>query len=91
VTRVQRVPLDRARTVAPRGEVYVIPHRCKECRFCVDLCPREVLALSTDTNAKGYHYPVVAPGKEGACVHCEFCTLVCPEYAIFTVEAPQGP
>jgi Fe-S-cluster-containing hydrogenase component 2 len=24
---------------------------------------------------------------EEACVHCEFCTMVCPEFAIFTMES----
>jgi len=81
-----RAPLDRATAVVPRGVVYVIPSRCKECRFCIDFCPRDVLILSTETNAKGYRYAAVAPGKEDACVHCEFCSLVCPEYAIYTVE-----
>lgn len=37
-------------------------------------------------NAKGYHYPQVVVGKEEACVHCEFCTMICPEFAIFTLE-----
>jgi NAD-dependent dihydropyrimidine dehydrogenase PreA subunit len=26
---------------------------------------------------------------EDACVHCEFCMMVCPEFAIFTMEV-QG-
>ena len=82
--RSPRVPVDRASVTLPRGQVYVIPKRCKECRFCIDFCPMDVLALSTEANAKGYRYPVVAPGKEDSCVHCEFCSLVCPEYAIFT-------
>ncbi|MBI4589328.1 MAG: 4Fe-4S dicluster domain-containing protein [Candidatus Rokubacteria bacterium] len=88
--RSARVPLDRASVIVPAGRVYVIPQRCKECRFCIDFCPKDVLVTSTETNAKGYRYPVVAPGKEEACVHCEFCSLVCPEYAIFTVEGPRA-
>lgn len=87
--RSNRVPLDWRAAVLPRGQVYVIPSRCKECRFCVDFCPRDVLVLSPDTNAKGYHYPTIAPGKDEACIHCEFCSLVCPEYAIYTVEVPR--
>jgi 2-oxoglutarate ferredoxin oxidoreductase subunit delta len=88
--RSSRVPLDWLAVAVPRGQVYVIPGRCKECRFCVDFCPRDVLVLSTETNAKGYRYAVVAAGKEDACVHCEFCSLVCPEYAIYTVEVPRA-
>ena len=37
-------------------------------------------------NAKGYHYPAVAEGKEQDCVNCAFCKLVCPEFAIYTEE-----
>jgi 2-oxoglutarate ferredoxin oxidoreductase subunit delta len=84
--RTSRIPLDWRAMALPRGRVYVILSRCKECRFCVDFCPKDVLAISAETNAKGYHYPVVAPGQEDACIHCEFCSLVCPEYAIYTVE-----
>jgi 2-oxoglutarate ferredoxin oxidoreductase subunit delta len=77
--------LDRAHT--PRGEVHVIPERCKECGFCVGYCPEDVLAFSTESNAKGYHYPIIAPGQEQACVHCGFCNLICPELAIYTTDA----
>lgn len=80
----QPIDLDRLRT--PHGQVYLIPERCKGCRMCVDFCPRQVLRVSTAINSKGYHYPEVAPGKEDACVHCQFCMMVCPEFAIFTVE-----
>jgi len=85
-----RIPLDWRTAAVPRGQVYVIPPRCKECRFCVDFCPKDVLVLSAETNAKGYHYPVVEQGKEAECVHCEFCSLICPEYAIYTVEVPRA-
>lgn len=88
--QTSRTPLDWTSAVVPRGRVYVIPSRCKECRFCVDFCPKDVLALSTETNAKGYRSPVVAPGKEDACIHCEFCSLVCPEYAIYTLEVARA-
>lgn len=80
--------LDRARV--PRGEVHVIPERCKECGFCVGFCPEQVLAFSEDTNARGYHYPVLAARRETACVHCGFCNLICPELAIYTVEVEGG-
>ena len=81
-----RTPLDLERMTVPRGQVFIIPERCKGCEICIRFCPQEVLQVSTGTNPKGYHYPEIAPGKEAACVHCQFCSLVCPEFAIFTLE-----
>lgn len=83
-----RRPIDEAawRARQPHGQVHLIPERCKGCRLCVEFCPQQVLTLSTAMNAKGYHFPVVAAGKRDACVACGFCTLVCPEFAIFATE-----
>lgn len=81
-----RQPIDAHRLHVPHGRVYLIPERCKGCRMCVDFCPREVLRVSTAINSNGYHYPEIAEGKEEACVHCQFCMMVCPEFAIFTIE-----
>jgi 2-oxoglutarate ferredoxin oxidoreductase subunit delta len=90
-TSTARTPLDRSfeQFAVPRGQVFIIPSRCKGCRFCIDFCPRDVLVDSADLNAKGYHYAVVAEGKEDDCVNCQFCTLVCPEFAIHTEEVGE--
>ncbi len=82
-----RTPLDLARVSIPRGRVHLIPERCKGCELCVRFCPQHVLEVSASINAKGYHYPAIAAGKETACVNCEFCSLVCPEFAIYTLPA----
>ena len=69
-----------------RGKVTVIKDRCKGCGYCIDNCPSGVLVASDDTNEKGYHYPVVVeepPFK--VCIACGFCTLICPEFAIYSV------
>lgn len=79
-----RIPLDIDEVKVPRGQVFILPERCKGCSICVEFCPCDVLELSENKNAKGYQYPEIISGKETACVHCEFCTLVCPEFAIFT-------
>ncbi len=81
-----RIPLDLSDIKIPKGQVHIIPERCKGCRICIQFCPKRVLQESELMNAKGYHYPEVVPGQEEACVHCEFCTMVCPEFAIFTLE-----
>lgn len=85
-----RRPLDLSKAVIPRGRVSVIPQRCKACNYCIEFCPKDVLVASRGINAKGYHYPEVAPGREEACIHCQFCSLVCPEFAIFTDPEPSS-
>lgn len=90
-TVLPRRPVDRANVSVPRGQVFVIAERCKGCRFCIEFCPKDVLQEAQEINAKGYHYPVVAAGKEDECGHCQFCTLVCPEFAIFTQERATLP
>ncbi len=75
----------------PRGQVYVLPERCKECGFCVQFCPEQVLSFSTGINAKGFHYPVVREDRAEACIDCGFCDLICPELAIYSREREPEP
>ena len=84
-----RTPVDLSTVTVPHGQVYVIPERCKECKLCIQFCPQDVLQESAESNSKDYHFPEVVPGKEDACVHCQFCTMVCPEFAIYTLEVMQ--
>ena len=85
-----RVPIDLSSARIPKGQVFIIPSRCKQCNFCIEFCPTDVLTYSKEFNEKGYHFPIVAEGKEDDCVHCRFCDLVCPELAIYTREAETG-
>lgn len=82
--RFWRTPLDATRIATVRGEVGIIEERCKGCAFCVEYCPRHVLVLSKRFNRKGYHPPEIA--ESGACVHCNLCEMICPEFAIFSWE-----
>lgn len=81
-----REPLNRQQARVPQGQLFLIPERCKGCGICIAFCPLKVLQLSKQTNAKGYYLPGIAAGKEHACVDCEFCSLVCPEFAIYAAE-----
>jgi 2-oxoglutarate ferredoxin oxidoreductase subunit delta len=69
-----------------QGQIYIIPERCKGCEFCWTFCPRDVLERSDEINSKGYHPPKVKEGMGGACVDCGTCSLICPEFAIYTVN-----
>jgi NAD-dependent dihydropyrimidine dehydrogenase PreA subunit len=68
------------------GRVFIIPERCKQCTYCWEYCPEDVLEISEALNRQGYHYPQVKRGKESACVNCGMCEWVCPDFAIYTVE-----
>jgi len=45
--------------------------RCKRCSICVDICPKNCLALKEEGIVQG----------EG-CIFCKMCELSCPEFAI---------
>lgn len=79
--RVWRRPFDRDTIQIPQGEIHILKERCKGCSFCVSYCPKEVMELSDEFNAKGYHLPVVRQAED--CVHCRLCEMLCPEFAIF--------
>ena len=79
-----RKPLDIDEVKIPHGEVHIIVDRCKGCAFCVEYCPKDVLVMSERFNRKGYHPPEVV--KEGECVNCNLCEMICPDYAIFCLE-----
>jgi 2-oxoglutarate ferredoxin oxidoreductase subunit delta len=83
---IVRVPLDIEDKKKPRGQLYIIPNRCKECTYCWEYCPEDVLGKSDVLNNKGYYYPTIVEGKETACVHCAMCSDICPDFAIFTEE-----
>lgn len=57
------------------------PERCKGCGFCVEFCPKHVLAMSTGRfNAKGYSF--AEPAQPEACLACSLCEMYCPDFAI---------
>lgn len=64
-----------------RGTVDVRIDTCKGCELCIEACPQDSLAMSSDINALGYHYAVLIKDN---CTGCVNCALVCPE-AIITV------
>lgn len=72
----------------PRRLPEVIEARCKGCGYCIQFCPKDVLAFSGRFNAKGYYIPVnQLPEK---CHGCGMCEMVCPDFAIFLVEDEEA-
>jgi 2-oxoglutarate ferredoxin oxidoreductase subunit delta len=58
--------------------VYVFKKWCKGCNICVELCPKQTLALGADVK--------VFQAKPDDCTRCGMCELRCPDFAIFVVD-----
>ena len=60
-----------------RGHVVIDTEACKGCDLCIDACPPKVLVMTTHTvNARGYRYPLLAPG----CTGRKACSQICPDF-----------
>jgi 2-oxoglutarate ferredoxin oxidoreductase subunit delta len=79
-----RTPLDSDEVQVTRGVVHIVVERCKGCGYCIAFCPRDVLDLSVKYNMKGYHPPEVKKPED--CVNCHYCEIICPDFAIYSVE-----
>lgn len=53
---------------------------CKGCSLCIESCPRDVLAISSERGSAGFLVPEAV--KAEACTKCLMCELVCPDFAI---------
>ena len=62
------------------GKVEILQESCKACGYCVKFCPRDVLALGKEVNAKGYLFVVAEKAED--CIGCAMCAQMCPEAAI---------
>lgn len=79
------------------GRVVIDVERCKGCELCREACPKDVLALAEDLNAKGYR-PVILLDPHHDCTGCALCATVCPDGCITVyrdipiekVRQPQG-
>jgi len=69
-----------------RGTVIIDTEVCKGCELCIDACPPDVLSMSTETNLKGYPFPVLTAG----CTSCRACAQICPDY-VFEVYRFEEP
>ncbi len=86
--RYWRKPLDFDQVRVPHGQVVILADRCKGCGFCVEYCPKDVLVMSEEFNAKGYHPPEAV--ADGLCVNCNLCEMICPDFAIYCVAVEDG-
>ncbi len=86
-----REPVNVTTMVVPQGQVYILPERCKECAYCWEFCPNDVLDISDEVNSKGYRFPTVRDDRSEKCVDCGrgHCLEICPEFAIFALPLKE--
>jgi 2-oxoglutarate ferredoxin oxidoreductase subunit delta len=70
--------------MAKRGAVTIDEKQCKGCEICVDVCPVDVLVMSEERNAKGYHFPLLMDG----CISCQICAEMCPDFVFEVYRFP---
>jgi 2-oxoglutarate ferredoxin oxidoreductase subunit delta len=70
------------------NRVVIDKDRCKACEMCVSVCNKELIEISDELNAKGYH-PVELHDPE-QCTACGLCALVCPEGGIAVYKAKKA-
>ena len=70
--------------MAKKFQVIIDRERCKGCELCRSFCPKQLIEMDTQVNAKGY-CPAKMTRNE-ACVGCASCALVCPDCAIEIFE-----
>ncbi|MFC1618856.1 ferredoxin family protein [Candidatus Neomarinimicrobiota bacterium] len=69
------------------GTVEFRTEYCKGCELCIEVCPQDCLAMSSDLNRRGYHY---ARLSDDTCTGCLNCALVCPEAVITVYRQPKS-
>ena len=70
------------------NRVVIDKDRCKAWEMCVSVCNKELIEISDELNAKGYH-PVELHDPE-QCTACGLCALVCPEGGIAVYKAKKA-
>jgi len=58
---------------------------CKACGRCLLACPKDVLFMSENLNARGYHY---VEYKGEGCSGCASCYYTCPEPLALEIHIP---
>lgn len=63
--------------------------RCKGCSLCIQVCPKEIITISSRFNTSGYKVVEVRDEVMETCTSCAACAMICPDYAISVWRGPK--
>ncbi len=78
--KLWRKPFDQEEKATRPSRVIINKNMCKGCGYCVEFCPTGALAMSQETNNKGYLLPEVVDNSK--CLGCGLCEAICPDFGI---------
>ena len=58
--------------------------RCKGCGLCTTACPKGIMVMGKEPNAKGYYHATVSDHSQ--CIACALCARMCPDCIIRVVK-----
>lgn len=61
---------------------------CKDCGYCIEVCPQIIFRQADYLNAKGYRPVKVEETQQ--CIGCRRCFFACPDFAIDVIEKQPG-
>jgi len=82
--RIKHASLDKNDLRRPTAEIHLVKDQCKGCGYCIEYCPKKVFEESDEINARGVRPPRIV--DESMCILCQFCTTICPDFAVYVIE-----
>jgi 2-oxoglutarate ferredoxin oxidoreductase subunit delta len=64
------------------GRIVINIERCKGCKLCLEVCPKNCIVISNKSNKKGYFPAQPQNPPTAECTGCAACAIICPEAII---------
>lgn len=71
-----------------RFKVLFNKEKCKGCELCISFCPKKIIHLDPEVNAKGFHPAGITEMEE--CIGCTSCATMCPDCCIRIYQLEEG-